>query len=119
MGIQQVKAYKGIGAKEDLADRMGRAELIANDFVRSQTEQKIRNEEIRGQEWVIAAHFEVGRETRNTIERIGGTKPEDLPPEPSIRPLLETHTRRRKQLEAPNAPTLFDAPAGGNSEDDR
>lgn len=115
MGIQQVKAYKGIGPKEDLADRMGRAELIANDFVRSQTEQKLRNEEIRGQERVIAAHFEVGRETRNTIERIGGTKPEDLPPEPSIRPLLETRTRRQKKLPAADAPTLFDIDAEGTS----
>jgi len=111
MGVQQVKEYKGIGPKEDLADRMGRAELIANDFVRSQTEQKIRNEEILGQERVIAAHFEVGRETRNTIERIGGTRPEDLPPEPSIRPLLETRTRRQKKLPSPDAPALFDVSA--------
>ncbi|HEX6819262.1 MAG TPA: DNA damage-inducible protein D [Ktedonobacterales bacterium] len=117
MGVQQVKEYKGIGAKEDLADRMGRAELIANDFVRSQTEQKIRNEEILGQERVIAAHFEVGRETRNTIERIGGTRPEDLPPEPSIRPLLETRTRRKKKLPTPDAPSLFDVSADTTPEE--
>jgi DNA-damage-inducible protein D len=117
MGIQQVKADKGIGVREDLADCMGRAELIANDFVRSQTEQKIRNEQIRGQERVIAAHFEVGRETRNTIKRIGGTRPEDLPPEPSIRPLLETHTRPRKKLPALDAPTLFDAEAHPTPDD--
>lgn len=68
---------------------------------------------------MIAAHFEVGRETRNTIERIGGTRPEDLPPEPSIRPLLEPQTRRRKQVGAPDAPTLFDMPAETAPEDER
>lgn len=117
MGIQQVKTYKGIGSKEDLADRMGRAELIANDFVRSQTEQKIRNEAIQGQERVIAAHFEVGRETRNTIERIGGTMPEDLPAEPSIRPLVAARIRPRKKLIAPEGPTLFDASEDATSQE--
>jgi len=94
--VADIKEYNGIGPKEDLADHMGRAELIANDFVRSQTEEKIRNEQIRGTEPITGAHFEVGRATRETIARIGGTPPEDLPPEPSIRPLLNQRTRRQR-----------------------
>ena len=109
MSVQEVKADKGVGPKEDLADRMGRAELIANDFVRSQTEQKLRNERLRGQSAIINAHFEVGHETRQTIERIGGTRPEDLPLEPSIRPVLDKSARQRKKLSPPEGPTLFDA----------
>ena len=45
--------------------------------------------------------------------------PEDLPSETSIRPLLETHTRRRKKLDAPGTPTLFDVPADAVSDDER
>jgi DNA-damage-inducible protein D len=110
MSVQEVKAHKGIGAKEEFADRMGHAELAANYFVRTQTEEKIRNEEIQGQEAVIGAHHEVGAETRGLIERIGATKPEDLPAEPSIRPLIDGQTRRRKQhpLPSPGTPGLFD-----------
>jgi len=85
----QVKSRKGIGAREDHADRMGSAELIANAFVRSQTEQKIRNEPIRETDHIMQAHYEVGAETRGVIQRTGGTLPEDLPAEPSIRPLLD------------------------------
>lgn len=109
MSVREVMAYKGVEAKEDLADRMGPAELAANLFVRTQTTEKIRNEQIYGQEHVISAHHDVGSETRQLIERIGGTPPEDLPPEPSIRPLLSKHSRESKRLPAADAPTLFDA----------
>lgn len=112
MGVREVKQYKGIGASEDLADRMGPAELAANLFVRTQTTEKIRNEQIRGQESVIDAHFSVGDETRQLIDRIGGTPPEDLPPEPTIRPLLDQHARHQRRLSAAtssDAPTLFDS----------
>ncbi len=112
MGVREVKAYKGIGASEDLADRMGPAELAANLFVRTQTTEKIRNEQILGQERVIDAHYTVGDETRQLIDRIGGTPPEDLPPEPSIRPLLDQQARQQRRLAATatasDAPTLFD-----------
>ncbi|MGZ3680138.1 MAG: DNA damage-inducible protein D [Ktedonobacterales bacterium] len=111
MGVREVKQYKGIGASEDLADRMGPAELAANLFVRTQTTEKIRNEQIRGQESVIDAHYAVGDETRQLIDRIGGTPPEDLPPEPSIRPLLNQQARHQRRLSAAtssDAPTLFD-----------
>ncbi|MGZ3668187.1 MAG: DNA damage-inducible protein D, partial [Ktedonobacterales bacterium] len=111
MGVREVKQYKGIGASEDLADRMGPAELAANLFVRTQTTEKIRNEQIRGQESVIDAHYAVGDETRQLIDRIGGTPPEDLPPEPSIRPLLDQQARHQRRLSATtssDASTLFD-----------
>ena len=89
---------------------MGRPELIANDFVRSQTEEKIRNEQIRGTGPIIGAPFEVGQATRETIARIGGTPPEDLPPEAAIRPLLEQRTRHQRGTRpAPDAPSRFDA----------
>jgi DNA-damage-inducible protein D len=119
MTAAAIKAYKGIGAREDLPDRMGAAELAANLFVRTQTTEKIRNEEIQGQEPVIDAHFHVGRETRELIDRVGGTKPEDLPAEPSIRPLLDARERgRRRQVTAQEGPGLFDALPGPTPPDD-
>lgn len=111
MGVREVKVYKGISASEDLADRMGPAELAANLFVRTQTTEKIRNEQILGQKHVIDAHYTVGDETRQLIDRIGGTPPEDLPPEPSIRLLLDQQVRHQRRLAAAtssDAPTLFD-----------
>lgn len=111
MSVAEIKTHKGIGAKEDLADRMGRAELIANDFVRSQTEEKIRNEQICGTEPIIATHHEVGSKTRDLIvNQLGSRPPEELPPEPSIRPLLAQRARHEKQALQQDGPTLFDTP---------
>jgi DNA-damage-inducible protein D len=89
---------------------MGLEELAANLFVRTQTEAKVRNEEIEGTEAIVGAHYEVGSETRTVIERIGGTMPEELPTEPSIRPMLDQRARQsKKQLLQQAGPTLFDA----------
>jgi DNA-damage-inducible protein D len=107
--VQQLKAMKGIASKEEFADRMGLEELAANLFVRTQTESKVRNEQIRGTDAIVDAHHEVGVETRTVIERIGGTRPEELRAEPSIRPLLDQREhQRRKQLPRQDGPTLFD-----------
>jgi len=109
---QEIKTYKGILAKDELPDRMGAAELAANAFVRTQTELKITNEHIQGSGAVIDAHHDVGQQTRALIERIGGTKPEDLPAEPSIRPLLDHRARQRKPLPPANQPPRLDDGVG-------
>ncbi len=113
MTVQEVKAHKGIGDREDLNDRMGRRELSANIFVRSLTTDKIENEDIRGTQDIAAAHYEVGSETRDLITRLGGTKPENLPAEPSIRPLLDQQSRRRKRITEAQQPSLLDGPPDG------
>jgi DNA-damage-inducible protein D len=108
--VQDLKTIKGIAPKEEFADRMGLEELAANLFVRTQTEAKVRNEEIQGTDAIVDAHYEVGTETRMVIERIGGTMPEELPAEPSIRSMLGQRERRsKKQLPQQDSPTLFDA----------
>ena len=112
MSAQDIKAHKGIPAKDDLPDRMGAAELAANWFVRTQTEQKVTNERIQGQEALIGAHYEVGSETRDLITRLGGTKPEDLPAEPSIRSLLDQQSRRRTRITEAQQLSLLDGTIG-------
>jgi DNA-damage-inducible protein D len=115
MTIQEVKAHKGVGEREDLNDRMGRRELSANIFVRSLTTDKVENEDLRGAGAIADAHHEVGSETRALITRLGGTKPEDLPAEPSIRLLLDQQSRRRKPVAEPQQPALLES---GSSDDE-
>lgn len=98
LGVQDIKEKKGIGPKEDILDRMGRAELAANEFRITQTEQKLTRERIKGEQQAIETHHTVGKEVRETIQRLSGTMPEDLPTEPSIKPLLDKRKRNRKKL---------------------
>jgi len=79
---------KKLRYREDILDNMGSDELIANLFRISQTEQKLKNENIKLENDANDAHYEVGREIRNTIKKLGGTMPEELPtPEKSLKEL--------------------------------
>ena len=83
---------KGLRYREDILDNMGSDELIANLFRISQTEQKLKIDNIQGENEACITHNEVGKIVRKAIEEAGGTMPEDLPtPEKSL-----------KQLEAEN-----------------
>ena len=67
-------------------DHMGSTELAANLFRATQTEEKLRRDNIQGKEQANQTHFDVGAKVRKTIEELGGTMPEDLPtPEKSIK----------------------------------
>ena len=79
---------KKLRYREDILDNMGSDELIANLFRISQTEQKLKNENIKLEKEANEIHYEVGKEIRNTIKKLGGTMPEDLPtPEKSLKEL--------------------------------
>lgn len=98
MGLTQIKAVKGLASNEELLDRAGRAELAANDFRITQTEDKLRREQIAGEINARRTHHDVGQEVRQTIEKLGGTTPEKLPAEPSIKKLASQRRRAGKQL---------------------
>lgn len=79
---------KGLRYREEILDNMGSDELAANLFRISQTEQKLKRDEIHTEKSANEAHYEVGSKIRNTIKELGGTMPEDLPtPEKSLREL--------------------------------
>ena len=79
---------KNLRYREDILDKMGSNELVANLFRISQTEQKLVNEGIDSEKMANYTHFEVGREIRNTIKKLGGIMPENLPtPEKSLKEL--------------------------------
>ena len=60
-------------------------ELVANLFRATQTEDKLRRENIKGKEKANKTHFEVGKKVRQTIKELGGIMPENLPTETSIK----------------------------------
>ena len=78
---------------------MGREELAANLFRITQTEGRLRREQIGGSDAAIQAHYRVGREVRDTLKRLGATMPEDLPTAESIRGELERQRRARQKIQ--------------------
>jgi len=96
MGLADIKKRKSIPAKEDLLDCAGRAELAANEFRVTQTQQKLERERIQGESAAINAHRIVGGEVREAIKRIGGTMPENLPKEEPIKKLIAAKKKARK-----------------------
>ncbi len=79
-------------------DYMGSTELIANLFRISQTEEKLRKDNIQGADKATQTHYSVGCEVRKAIEKIGGTMPEDLPtPEKSIQQIEKEQMARLKK----------------------
>ena len=96
IGLGDIKRRKEISTKEDLLDCAGREELAANEFRITQTEARLSREQINGQRAVEDTHLTVGKEVRNTIAKLGGSMPENLPPEPNIRKL--TDKREPKKL---------------------
>ena len=82
---KQIAKRKGITDKDDILDYMGSEELADNLFRIVQTEAKLKNEKISNEKAANMAHHEVGKAVRETIKKIGGTLPEDLPtPDKSI-----------------------------------
>ena len=79
---------KRLRYREDILDNMGSDELIANLFRISQTEQKLKRENVKSESDANKTHYEVGKEVRDTIKRLGGTMPEELPtPKKSLKEL--------------------------------
>ena len=79
---------KKLRYREDILDNMGSDELIANLFRISQTEQKLKNENIDTEKNANKIHFEVGKKIRKTIMELGGTMPENLStPDKSLKEL--------------------------------
>ena len=86
MKTQDIKEHKGLGKNQEILDYMGYEELAANLFRATQTEAKLKREKIQGKNNANQTHYDVGREVRNTIARLGGTMPENLPtPKKSIK----------------------------------
>lgn len=76
----QLAKKRGID-KSKLFEHMGRTELAANLFRITMTEEKIKNENIKGQGNLERAHQQIGQQVRNVVVQNTGKAPENLPVE--------------------------------------
>ncbi len=77
--MQDIHIKKKLKKSQKILDHMNSEELAANLFRATQTDAKIKRENIKGQTSASLAHYEVGQKVRNTIANLGGTMPEELP----------------------------------------
>ncbi len=95
LGMKDIHKRKGLKKNEQILDHMGATELAANLFRITQTDDKLRRENIKGKEKANETHFAVGKKVRQTIAELGGTMPENLPtPEKSAKLLKKKRLKR-------------------------
>ena len=108
MTVDDIHKKKGLRIGQKILDYMGSTELIANLFRISQTEEKLRKDNISDASAATSVHHAVGKEVRKAIEEIGGTMPEDLPtPEKSIAQIEKEQMDRLKE-KAKNGQLMLD-----------
>ncbi len=83
---------KKLRYREDILDNMGSEELANNIFRIAQTDAKLKRDKVDNEHTANSVHYEVGMEVRESIKRLGGTMPENLP----------TPNRSLKKLEKDN-----------------
>lgn len=104
--VADIHRRKGLAENEKILDHMGSVELAANLFRITQTEEIMSREQPQGLNAASSIHHTVGKEVRQTIERVGGTMPEDLPtPEKSI---TEIEKEQLKQLKKDRKKLMLD-----------
>jgi len=91
-----IHTRKGLNKSQNILDHMGSTELAANLFRATQTEEKLRREDIKGKKNANTTHFNVGKKVRQTIQELGGTMPENLPTEESIKKLEIKNKKKLK-----------------------
>lgn len=114
LGVDAIKARKGIDPKEQLMDRMNTTELSANQFRMTHTREKLKLENIKNQRDAMEVHEAVGKEVRAAITKIGVALPENIPPAEPIKnvkkrlkkakPVLELDEKSAAGLITPNLP---------------
>ena len=86
LGAKEIHNKKGLKKSQKILDYMGSTELAANLFRATQTEEKLRRDNIKSKQEANQTHYHVGKKVRETIKELGGTMPEDLPtPKSSIK----------------------------------
>lgn len=91
---KDIHERKGLSKSQDILDHMGSTELAANLFRATQTEDKLKKDDVKGKEKANQVHRQIGAKVRKAIEDIGGTMPEDLPVAESIKKI----ERKEKNL---------------------
>ncbi|WP_436414412.1 DNA damage-inducible protein D [Petrimonas sp.] len=95
LDAKAIHRKKGLKKNQQILDHMGSTELAANLFRATQTEEKLRRENIQGKGNANKTHFEVGKKVRKTIQELGGEMPENLPTADSIKQVEKAHEKKR------------------------
>lgn len=96
MDMRAIHQHKGLKKSQKILDHMGSTELAANLFRATQTEEKLRRDNVQGKMEANKTHYEVGAKVRQTIKELGGTMPEDLPtPEKSIKQIEREQEKKK------------------------
>lgn len=94
LGAKEIHTRKGLKKSQQILDHMGSTELAANLFRATQTEDKLKRDKIKGKTNANKTHFEVGKKVRQTIKDLGGTMPENLPVEESIKKIEKAESKK-------------------------
>lgn len=94
LGAKEIHIRKGLKKSQQILDHMGSTELAANLFRATQTEDKLKRDNIKGKTNANKTHFEVGKKVRQTIKDLGGTMPENLPVEDSIKKIEKVESKK-------------------------
>ena len=76
--MKKIHRKKALKKRQKILDHMGSEELAANLFRVTQTDAKLRREQIKSEAMANQTHQRVGRKVRKTIKELGGTMPENL-----------------------------------------
>ena len=98
LGQKEIHGKKGLKKSQHILDHMGSTELAANLFRATQTEEKLRRDGIQGKAAANKTHKDVGAKVRQTIKELGGTMPESMPAEESIK-AVERRVKKQQHLE--------------------
>lgn len=93
---KDIHARKGLKKSQHILDHMGSTELAANLFRATQTEEKLKRDEVEGKDAANKTHYEVGKKVRKTIAELGGTMPENLPTEGSVKKIERAKQKKLK-----------------------
>jgi len=97
LDAKDIHVKKGLKRSQKILDHMGSTELAANLFRTTQTEEKLRRENIKGKNKANKTHYEVGTKVRKTIKELGGTMPENLPVADSVKKLEQKSKKGLKK----------------------
>ena len=85
---------KGLRYREDILDNMGSEELAANLFRITQTESKLKRDNISTEKDANKTHYNIGKNITEVIAKNGGTMPEELPtPKKSLKQLEKENNK--------------------------
>ena len=98
MNLKKLKMIKNVPEKRSPLDFMGATEMAANRFRITQTEQKLKIDNIKGQQAAENAAESVGRKVRKTMEEISGVAPEHLEISQDIKKIKSTIKASQKEF---------------------